>query len=111
MRDKLSANTDHYETDQAQAVYVLGRVGGVTQNHVNSYRSGNIGYSLTAEMVFQALKDVYEESDKVEKARIAYISLKQGPGGKFSDFFSTFIRTVRTNQLPDNQVMFDLRTK
>ena len=111
MMDKLRTNEDHFDSEQAKAAYVIQRTGGEAVKHVNAYRVANAGYFTTPEMVFQVLKEVYEDTDRLRKARQEYLDLKQGPKEEFASFYNKLIRNGRLLEYSDRMLMDDLIPK
>ena len=111
MMNKLRTNEDHFDSKQIKAVYVIQRTGGEAVKHVNVYRIANANYFIIFEMMFQVLKEIYEDTDKLRKVRQEYLNLKQSPKEKFVSFYNKFIRNDRLLKYSDRMLMNDLTSK
>ena len=108
MMNKLRTNEDHFDSKQIKAAYVIQRTDGETVKHVNVYWIVNASYFIIFEMMFQVLKEVYEDTDKLWKIRQEYLNLKQGLKEKFVSFYNKFIRNDRLLKYSDRMLMNDL---
>ena len=108
MMNKLRTNENHFDSEQIKAAYVIQRTGGKAVKHVNVYRVVNASYFIIFEMMFQVLKEVYEDTDKLWKIRQEYLNLKQGLKEKFVSFYNKFIRNDRLLKYSDRMLMNDL---
>ena len=59
-------------------------------------------------MMFQVLKEVYEDTDKFRKVRQKYLNFKQDFKKKFAFFYNKFIRNDRLLKYSDRMLMNDL---
>ena len=71
---------------------MIQRIDGEAVKHVNAYRIVNADYFIIFEMMFQVLKKVYENIDKLRKVRQEYLNLKQDLKEKFVSFYNKLIR-------------------
>ena len=62
-------------------------------------------------MMFQVLKEVYEDTDRLRKVRQEYLNLKQDLKEKFVSFYNKFIRNDRLLKYFDKMLMNDLMFK
>ena len=108
MMNKLRTNEDHFDSKQIKAAYVIQRTGGEAVKHVNVYRVVNADYFTISEMMFQVLKEVYEDTDRLRKARQEYLNFKQGLKEEFASFYNKFIRNGRLLKYSDRMLMNDL---
>ena len=108
MMNKLRTNENHFDSKQIKAVYVIQRTDGEAVKHVNVYRIVNANYFITFEMMFQVLKEVYEDIDRLRKIRQEYLNFKQDLKKKFVSFYNKFIRNDRLLKYSDKMLMNDL---
>ena len=108
MMNKLRTNENHFDSKQIKAVYVIQRTDGEAVKHVNAYRIVNAGYFIIFEIMFQVLKEVYEDIDRFRKIKQEYLNLKQGLKEKFVFFYNKFIRNDRLLKYFDRMLMNDL---
>ena len=69
MMNKLRTNENYFDSEQVKAVYVIQRTDDETVKHVNVYRVVNADYFIIFEMMFQVLKKIYEDIDRLRKVR------------------------------------------
>ena len=108
MMNKLRTNENHFDSKQIKAVYVIQRIDGETIKHVNVYRVVNADYFIIFEIMFQVLKEVYEDTDRLQKVRQEYLNFKQNLKEKFVFFYNKFIRNDRLLKYSDRMLMNDL---
>ena len=108
MMNKLRTNKDHFDSKQIKAVYVIQRTDSEAVKHVNVYRIVNASYFIIFEMMFQVLKEIYEDTDRFRKIRQEYLNLKQNLKKKFAFFYNKFIRNDRLLKYFDKMLMNDL---
>ena len=111
MMNKLRTNENHFDSKQIKAVYVIQRIDDEAVKHVNVYQVVNAGYFIISEMMFQVLKEIYEDTDKLRKVRQEYLNLKQNFKKKFVSFYNKFIRNDRLLKYFDKMLMNDLMLK
>ena len=111
MMNKLRTNENHFDSKQIKAVYVIQRTDGEAVKHVNVYRVVNASYFIIFEMMFQVLKEVYEDTDKFRKVRQEYLNFKQDLKEKFVFFYNKFIRNDRLLKYFDRMLMNNLMIK
>ena len=108
MMNKLWTNENYFNSKQIKAVYVIQHIDNKTIKHVNVYRIVNANYFIIFEIIFQVLKKVYEDTDKLRKVRQEYLNLKQNFKKKFVFFYNKFIRNDRLLKYFDRMLMNDL---
>ena len=108
MINKLRTNENHFDSEQIKTVYVIQRIDGEAVKHVNVYRIINANYFIVFKMMFQVLKEVYEDTDKLRKIRQEYLNFKQDLKEKFVFFYNKFIRNDRLLKYFDRMLMNDL---
>ena len=59
--------------------------------HVNVYRIANANYFIILKIMFQVLKKVYENIDKLRKEQQKYLNFKQSFKEKFASSYNKFI--------------------
>ncbi|SLM41299.1 hypothetical protein LPUS_12261 [Lasallia pustulata] len=91
VHDKLQMNQDHFKTDAAKTAYVFTRLSGDAMDHINSYRAGDPNYFKTSDSVLNALREIYDNPNRRENARISFCELRQDTKTLFPQFFSEFI--------------------
>ena len=106
--NKLRTNENHFDLKQIKAVYVIQRTDGEAVKHVNVYRIVNAGYFIIFEMMFQVLKEIYEDTDRFRKIRQEYLNFKQNFKEEFVSFYNKFIRNDRLLKYFDRMLMNDL---
>ena len=108
MINKLRTNENHFDSKQIKAVYVIQRTDGEAVKHVNVYWIVNASYFIIFEMMFQVLKEIYEDINKLRKIRQKYLNLKQDFKEEFVFFYNKFIRNDRLLKYFDKMLMNDL---
>ena len=111
MMNKLRTNENHFDSKQTKTAYVIQRTDDEAVKHVNVYRVVNANYFITFEMMFQVLKEVYEDIDKFRKVRQKYLNLKQNLKEEFAFFYNKLIRNNRLLKYSDKMLMNDLILK
>ena len=111
MMNKLRTNENHFDSKQVKTAYVIQRTDGEAVKHVNVYRIVNAGYFIIFKMMFQMLKEVYEDTDRLWKIKQKYLNLKQSLKKKFVSFYNKFIRNDRLLKYFDRMLMNDLILK
>ena len=108
MMNKFRTNENHFDSKQIKTVYVIQCTDGEAIKHVNVYRIVNANYFITFEMMFQVLKEVYEDTDKLRKIKQEYLNFKQDLKKKFVFFYNKFIRNDWLLKYFDRMLMNDL---
>ena len=108
MMNKLRTNKNYFNSKQVKAAYVIQRIDDEAVKHVNAYRIVNASYFIIFETIFQMLKKIYENTDKLRKVRQEYLNLKQDLKEKFVFFYNKFIRNGRLLKYFDKMLMNDL---
>ncbi|SLM33945.1 gag polymerase env [Lasallia pustulata] len=111
IHDKLQMNQDHFEMDAAKTAYVFTRLSGNAMDHINSYRAGDPKHFKTSDSVLNALREIYDNPNRRENARISFRELRQDTRTPFLQFFSEFIRLARYLQFPEIVLIEDLKEK
>ena len=111
VHDKLQMNQDHFKTDAAKTAYVFTRLSGDAMDHINSYRAGDPNYFKTSDSVLNALREIYDDPNRRENARISFRELRQDTKTPFPQFFSEFIRLAQYLQFPEIVLIEDLKEK
>ncbi|SLM35362.1 Zinc finger, CCHC-type [Lasallia pustulata] len=111
VHDKLQMNQDHFETDAAKTAYVFTRLSGDAMDHINSYCAGDPNYFKTSDSLLNALREIYDNPNQRENARISFRELRQDTKNPFPQFFSEFIRLARYLQFPEIVLIEDLKEK
>ena len=108
MMNKLRTNENHFDSKQIKITYVIQCIDDEAIKHVNVYRVVNASYFIIFEMMFQVLKEIYEDTDKFRKIRQEYLNFKQDFKEKFVSFYNKFIRNDRLLKYFDRILMNDL---
>ena len=108
MMNKLRTNENHFNSKQIKAAYVIQRTDDEAIKHVNVYRVVNASYFTTFEIMFQVLKEVYENIDKLRKVKQEYLNFKQDLKEEFAFFYNKFIRNDRLLKYSDRMLMNNL---
>ena len=108
MMNKLWTNENYFDSKQIKAAYVIQRTDGEAIKHVNVYQVVNASYFIIFEMMFQVLKEVYEDIDKLRKVRQEYLNFKQNLKEEFVFFYNKLIRNDRLLKYFDRMLMNDL---
>ncbi|SLM36167.1 hypothetical protein LPUS_05633 [Lasallia pustulata] len=111
VHDKLQMNHDHFKTGAARTAYVFTRLSGDVMDHINFYRAGDPNYFKTLDSVLNALREIYDNPNRQENARISFCELRQDTKTLFPQFFSEFIRLARYLQFPEIVLIEDLKEK
>ncbi|SLM34530.1 retrotransposon nucleocapsid protein [Lasallia pustulata] len=111
VHDKLQMNQDHFKTDAAKTAYVFTRLSGDAMDHINSYCAGDPNYFKTSDSVLNALREIYDNCNRRENARISFRELRQDTKTPFPQFFSEFIQLARYLQFPEIVLIEDLKEK
>jgi hypothetical protein len=102
VRDKLSANADHYENASQRLAAVKGWAGGeAAKQLLHRSRPGAANPYKDAEDVIQHLKDIYDDANKVQKAEVAFRKLRMKPSDPFQKFLSDFTYLAQESEQPD----------
>ncbi|SLM33825.1 Retrotransposon gag domain [Lasallia pustulata] len=111
VHDKLQMNQDHFKMNAAKTAYVFTCLSGDAMDHINSYRAGDPNYFKTSDSVLNALREIYNNPNRRENARISFRELRQDTKTPFPQFFSEFIRLARYLQFPEILLIEDLKEK
>ena len=76
MMNKLRTNEDHFNSEQIKAIYVIQRTDNEVVKHINAYRVIKMNYFIIFEMIFQMLKEIYEDTDRLRKIKQKYLNFK-----------------------------------
>ncbi|SLM34598.1 Zinc finger, CCHC-type [Lasallia pustulata] len=111
VHNKLQMNQDHFKTDAAKTAYVFTHLSGDVIDHINSYRAGDPNYFKTSDSVLNALREIYDNPNRQENARISFCELRQDIKTPFPQFFSEFIQLAQYLQFPEIVLIEDLKEK
>jgi hypothetical protein len=114
LQDKLTVNTDYFETEEARKAYVFGRTGIDTQIYLRPrYADDSVNPFKSAEDMIGYLASIYKDPHKVQNARYDYRSLRIKTTEKFTEFQTRFLQLAgQARILPDDLMpdMFDKLT-
>jgi hypothetical protein len=114
LQDKLTVNTDYFETEEARKAYVFGRTGMDIQTYLQPrYTDNSVNPFKSAEDIIGHLASIYKDLYKVQNARYNYRSLRIKSTEKFTEFQTRFLQLAgQARILPDNLMpdMFDKLT-
>ena len=111
MTNKLTTNKDHFDIERIEIVYAIQRIDEEAIKHINAYRINNLNYFITFNMIFEILKDVYEETNQKRIVKQKYDDFKQNEKQEFVKFFSKFIRLSRILQFLNKMLIENLENK
>ena len=111
MMNKFRTNENHFDSKQIKTVYVIQRTDDEAVKHVNAYRIVNASYFIIFEIMFQVLKEIYEDTDKFRKIKQEYLNLKQDLKEKFVSFYNKLICNGRLLKYFNRMLMNDLILK
>jgi hypothetical protein len=104
MEDKLSANADHYPTSALRLAYVKSRCGGRASDHIISRsRSDAINKYQDSADIFEHLKTVFLDVNRVLNAKGKYRRLYMKTFDKFQDFLSEFSYLAQESNLAKSE--------
>jgi hypothetical protein len=112
LQDKLTVNTDYFETEEARNAYMFSCTRmdiqiylqpQYTDNLVNSFRS--------AEDIIGYLASIYKDLYKVQNTRYDYKSLRIKTTEKFTEFQTRFLQLAGQAQIPPDNLMLDMFDK
>ena len=111
IREKMRVNADHFSTEDARVVYVLGRLGGQAVTYTYHRREkGTTNPYIAYEEVLDELAETYEDTDRLENARRDLMKL-QMLDRPFKGFIADFLRLGHASRLTEDHLIQLLREK
>ena len=111
IREKMRVNADHYQTEDARIVYVLGRIGGkaVTYTYHRRQKDSPNPY-VSYKDILDELAETYEDTDRLENARRDLMKL-QMLDSPFKTFAADFQSLAHASRLSEDHLIQLLREK
>jgi hypothetical protein len=111
MQSKLEANEDWYPTERMAMAYVSTRLDGEAYKHTSARLDKNAPRRyLTGDEVFDDLKRVYADPNKMQTAMNAFTRLAQvGKVAEFHVFWNEFQRLMKEVDLPEHFLLAELK--
>jgi hypothetical protein len=112
VKNKLRGNSDLYPTEELKIIYVSSRVGSDALALISPRLNESSRYSYaTVEDLYEHLKELYGDPNKVHNARQAFKGLVMQKGQTFQDFYAVFLRHVADGNISPDDLKHDLNDK
>lgn len=112
IQDKLLVNADQFSSERAQMAYVFSRTSGGALKHLQPrYRNDAAQPFQTANEMIQYLSRIYQDPDRVDKARREYRRLYMKASDSFNDFYTRFLHLAGEGQILEENLQDDLWEK
>jgi Zinc knuckle. len=108
---KLTANQDHFPSEQTKMIYIFGRTTGDAQKALKTRYGTTKNPFQTAQDMIDHLSQIYIDPYKVENAREDYRRLNMKPSQTFTEFFTTFLQLTGDAEIPQDDWRSDLYRK
>ena len=109
--EKLSVNSDHFTSQNEKKAWLLSRTGGDAATHTFHRRQPNAEDPYTCpEDVFEHLRGIYADTDRLENARRSLVRLQMGDR-PFKTFVADFQRFGYAAKLAEDHLIQMLREK
>ena len=93
IKNKLRANEDHYPTKSIKLAYVEGRIKGEAATHISPrLRDDAIDPYGTVQDLFDHLKSIFEDPNRVFTAKTDFKKLYIKPSQSFHEFHTKFLQ-------------------
>jgi hypothetical protein len=104
MEDKLAVNADRYQTSALRLAYVKSRCGGRASAHIISRSRSNVMKQYQdAPDIFDHLKTIFLDANRVLNAKRRYRRLFMKASDKFQDFLSEFLYLAQESNLAESE--------
>ena len=104
MEDKLTGNADRYPTPELRLIYVKSRCGGRAAEHIISRsRSKAMNKYRDAADIFDHLKILFPDANRVANAKAKYRRLFMKASDKFEEFLSEFSYFAQESELAESE--------
>jgi hypothetical protein len=104
MEDKLAANADRYQTPALRLAYVKSRCGGRASTHIISRSRSNVMKQYQdAPDIFDHLKTIFLDANRVLNAKRRYRCLFMKASDKSQDFLSEFLYLAQEANLAESE--------
>jgi hypothetical protein len=104
MKDKLSTNADHYNTEKLRVAYVNSRTKGEAARHIlPRMKDDHPAKYRTAEEVFTHLAEMYEDPEKLQNAKKDFNALTMELCSSFQSFRTKFHHLAGESKLPASE--------
>jgi FtsZ-binding cell division protein ZapB len=109
MRNKLKANSDHYDTEALRIAYVENRVGGKAAKHLRPrLRVDTVNPYTTAEEMLKHLETIFRDPNKEANAKRDFRKLNMRATDNFQDFLTSFLHLAGEAKIPDTMYKDEL---
>jgi hypothetical protein len=104
MEDKLAGNADRFPTPELRMVYVKSRCAGRAARHIISRsRSHAMNKYRDAADIFDHLKTLFEDANRVTNAKTKYRRLFMKASDTFQEFLSEFSYLAQESELAESE--------
>ncbi|MGH2639347.1 MAG: C2HC-type zinc finger protein, partial [Rhabdochlamydiaceae bacterium] len=112
MTRKLKVNADHFQTELSKIAYIENRTAGAAAKHLGPrMRDEHPEKYTTANEVFSHLKEIYEDSNKLENSKKAFRKLYMSNSDDYHEFSTKFLHLSGEAQVSKEDYKSEFRSK
>ncbi|EEH17366.1 hypothetical protein PABG_07362 [Paracoccidioides brasiliensis Pb03] len=112
MKNKLRENADHYPTERMRIAYIENRTDGDAARHIAPrMEEDHPERYQTAEEIFEHLKSIYEDANKLQNAKSDYRKLIMRNGDNYHEFVTKFLHLAGEAKIAKEDYKTDFNDK
>ncbi|ODH12780.1 hypothetical protein ACO22_07921 [Paracoccidioides brasiliensis] len=112
MTNKLWENTDHYSTEHMRIAYIENQTDGDAAHHIAlCMEEDHPEQYQTAEEIFEHLKSIYEDANKLQNVKSDYHKLIMCNGDNYHEFVTKFLHLAGEAKIAKEDYKTDFNDK
>ncbi|ODH12532.1 hypothetical protein ACO22_06601, partial [Paracoccidioides brasiliensis] len=112
MKNKLWENADHYPTEHMRIAYIENQTDGDAAHHIAPcMEEDHPEQYQTAEEIFEHLKSIYEDANKLQNAKSDYHKLIMRNGDNYHEFVTKFLHLAGEAKIAKEDYKTDFNDK